>query len=171
MGDSSKSLAIWLCERRFAREENFYSIILKTAVDPPNQPEPTEQPPIICGTWQTDNINLLSLLRGCDHSECTGAFLTWVLPRYLPQWSWIFLVKDEEHPDGDPICIEDEVLVQSWLLSPHQLGWPMHRPRLYTVGILKEKWTVDSSGLQKIAALFRKPGLNCSCFYCAPSEF
>lgn len=109
--------------------------------------------------------------------ECTGAFLKWILERYLPQYDWHFLIKHPRDSRGaDPLSMIGDAESRSWLLSPQQVGWPMNRPRLFTLGLRKGRCTLDTTGCQgtsgyeRIKFLFQKPGLDCSCFFVAPTE-
>lgn len=118
------------------------------------------------------------LLQDVVVHECTSQFLRFLLEMWLPEYEWHMLIKPSCGKMGrglDPIG-EINSTEKAWLLSPHQFGWPMSRPRLFTVGIKKESvklnssWCQGSSGLEKMRYLFVKPNMNSSCFFCAPSE-
>lgn len=57
-----------------------------------------------------------------------------------------------------------------FLLSPLHFGWPMHRPRLFSLGTRKGVCYFDeNAGMQKLNCLFEKHNMDCSVFYCAPT--
>ena len=56
------------------------------------------------------------------------------------------------------------------MLSPHLLGWPEHRPRLYTVMTLNARCYLESLGLGMIVNLLRSPTISVSSLFCAPKE-
>lgn len=103
--------------------------------------------------------------------ECTGHFYRYLLSKYLHMYKWETLVigADRLAPvaqsfDGSGIE------ARPFLLSPVHFGWPMHRPRLYSVGCLRSKCYMDEPvGLNRLPALFAKPGCDSSEFLCAPS--
>ena len=55
------------------------------------------------------------------------------------------------------------------MLGQHQLGWPSHRPRLYSVGILKaSSFGQLQNGLQQLKMLFCRPSIDCRSLFMAP---
>ncbi|CAK9068160.1 unnamed protein product [Durusdinium trenchii] len=86
--------------------------------------------------------------------ECTSLFSKDIFCRYLPQY--------EVHR---PIALSGEDL----MLSPHQLGWPLHRPRAYTV--LTKRATVKLDGFNEtLCSLFRKCMISVESLFVAPEE-
>ena len=59
-----------------------------------------------------------------------------------------------------------------WLLSPHQFGWPAHRPRAYTILTLKGEVELDSrlGGIQLVHQIMRAPVMPVGDLLCAPKE-
>lgn len=59
-----------------------------------------------------------------------------------------------------------------WLLSQHQFGWPEHRPRAYTILVLKATCALDESlgGMQLIHKLMRAPTMPLFKLLCAPQD-
>ena len=111
LGESSKSLAIWLSERLHSQED-----------------------------WVVH--------------ECTGRFFREILDTYLPCYTWHSLRKDTGAIS---------------MLGQHQLGWPSHRPRLYSVGILKaSSFGQLQNGLQQLKMLFCRPSIDCRSLFMAP---
>lgn len=109
----------------------------------------------------------------CVH-ECTGAFFRWIFDLFLPQYTWHTLIKTDE---GDCSAATDDYISTPFLLSPHHIAWPLHRPRLYSVKVLKGKCKLADfkeadgnvvSGLGRIKTLFAKPTMDCSCWCLAP---
>lgn len=77
--------------------------------------------------------------------ECTSYFKKSVFERHLPEYTVHRVIQD------DTCATSAEVM-----LSPHHLGWPMTRPRLYTVLIHKEKATLENFSVV-MKSLFRRP--------------
>ena len=57
-----------------------------------------------------------------------------------------------------------------WLMSPHQFGWPEHRPRSYTCLTLRATCELEPSGLQSVFEIMRRPTMPVDELYCAPQE-
>lgn len=157
LGKSASSLALWLAERWHCEEDWCDSFVsysnrvfhVFTSV-----------------FWQEVIVH-----------ECTGGFLRFLLTTYLPQYEWHQMLR-VEGDDGVkvPCAAKDDMVTDPWLLSPVNVGWPMHRPRLYSIGLLKSKCyfepvgaSISTSGMQRMVHLFEKPALPCSCFFSAPS--
>ena len=77
--------------------------------------------------------------------ECTSYFKKSVFERHLLEYTVHRVIQD------DTCDTSAEVM-----LSPHHLGWPMTRPRLYTVLIHKEKATLENFSVV-MKSLFRRP--------------
>ena len=59
-----------------------------------------------------------------------------------------------------------------WLLSPHQFGWPGHRPRAYTILTLRGKVELDPElgGINLIHQIMRSPAMPLANLLCAPKD-
>eukprot|EP00435_Cladocopium_sp_Y103_P054442 s335_g17.t1 len=113
--------------------------------------------------------------------ECTGGFLRWVLTTYLPEWDWHCLVKDGS--SSVPSARVNDTDTDSFLLSPHMVGWPLNRPRLFEVGTLRgtcflEPCETDpcseapgESAFAAIGELFQTCKLDCSALMVAHEDF
>ena len=55
-----------------------------------------------------------------------------------------------------------------WLISPSHLGWPVNRPRLYTIMVRKEDSSLLRGGIDK---LYRIPDLTMKDMMVAPEEY
>ena len=55
-----------------------------------------------------------------------------------------------------------------WLLSPSHLGWPVNRPRLYTLLVRREDSILYHGGLKHIEKLYRVPSLTMKDMMIAP---
>ena len=88
--------------------------------------------------------------------ECTSAFDTGLFLKYLPMYS----VHQPEDEDNDNKLLH---------LSPHMFGWPMFRPRLYTVLCHRHK-CVLSGFSTALKSLFCKPQLQVHNLFIAPEE-
>ena len=88
--------------------------------------------------------------------ECTSAFDTGLFLKYLPMYS----VHQPEDEDNDNKLLH---------LSPHMFGWPMFRPRLYTVLCHRHK-CVLSGFSTALKSLFCKPQLQVHNLFIAPKE-
>ena len=114
--------------------------------------------------------------------ECTGGFLRWVLTRFLPQWDWHCLVKDDTSLPSARINDTDS---DAFLLSRDMFGWPLNRARLFEVGTLRETCRLavpasvtsrhtdiaNLSGYSIISELFEPCNLDCATLLVAPSDF
>ena len=108
--------------------------------------------------------------------ECTGGFLRWVLMRYLPQYEWHSLVSVKT-PEGRRVvqgaC--NDPATEAFLLNPFDFGWPLNRPRLFTVGTLKGTCYLNAkpdgqSGLIEVQRLFQSCTLDCRSLFVAPQD-
>lgn len=55
----------------------------------------------------------------------------------------------------------------SLIISPHHLGWPVHRPRRYTIGVKKGTLLFDHERFgSELNQLLRKPSVDCGILYC-----
>ena len=69
-------------------------------------------------------------------------------------------------------CAHAQANGNDWLLSQHQFGWPEHRPRSYTIMLLKGSVTLDEEvgGIQLIHELMRAPTMPIAKLLCAPKD-
>ena len=113
--------------------------------------------------------------------ECTGGFLRWVLTTFLPEWDWHCLVKDGSSPV--PSAKVNDTDTDAFLLSPHMVGWPLNRPRLFEVGTLRGTCYLEppceadscsevpgESGFAAIGELFQPCKLDCSALMVAHQD-
>ena len=66
-----------------------------------------------------------------------------------------------------------DVIQPTSLLSPHHMGWPVHRPREYTVLLKKSSMEIVSGELafqRTLQSLFRKCALGVDSLYVAPQD-
>lgn len=179
LGRSARSLALWVCERKLSQEDRRLIFFLMS---------PVQSSVTVCMTngMTETGFGFIWSIGACKPKEdlvlheCTGRFLRWILTTFLPEYSWTTLQKSAD--TGEPVAIPDDPDGTPFLISPLHVGWPMHRPRLFSVGTLRRSCAFHSLGkfegssdsdsktssFTRITELFAKPSLTCECLYCAP---
>ena len=152
LGKSTKSLALFLAERHHAHEVS--------------QIEFAHIPAAICLM-----CNDICSLQAVIIHERTGGFLRWVLLKYLPEYDWHSLVGKGSQVQS----VVNDSCKEAFLLNPHDFGWPMNRPRLYTVGTLRGTCHLklgpdQQPGLISVTNLFEKCTLDCRSLFVAPQD-
>lgn len=109
--------------------------------------------------------------------ECTAGFMKWILLKYLPQYQWHTLIKVTDPASGKKVMYGaiDDATTDAYLLNPGQFGWPLNRPRLFSVGTLTSKCFLQpkpngESGLSNIGSLFVPCRLDCRSLFVAPKD-
>ena len=112
------------------------------------------------------NLPCLCICKDVIFHECSPRFCTDLLTRYLKGYTvhQVFECSSGRHLRQQPI-----------MLSPHHFGWPMHRPRAFTVLTKDAACHLGSDepghsnrGINTCQELFRKPCLSVAALYTAP---
>lgn len=90
-----------------------------------------------------------------------------MLLKHLPEYQWHFLVR----PDCQASI--DDATQDPFLLGPDAFGWPVSRPRMYSIGILKDgkcTFTLPEGGsaYSRIQRLFSPCSLDSRSLFVAP---
>lgn len=142
-GPSCESLALWLSERVHCAEDVSCDWHVPYFIHQANYRN------LICR--ETDNVFFSEDL---IFHECTSGFAKHLFEIWLPDY--------DIHRPTDAAGHE-------MLLSPHQFGWPLFRPRLYTVLSKRSSVTVSAFG-ETLSLLFRKCMIPVSSLFVASQD-
>jgi hypothetical protein len=152
MGPSGKALAIFMGQRRLSLEDALATVCFRCL-----------QCKCLCVMfitfvfWFVPWDIQLRTTQDVILYECTPLAFTWIFAKYLPMYSM--------HAVPRP-AVKGVML---GTLSPHVLGWPIHRPRLYLLLTLDATCHLPE-GLQAMTMLYRKPVMDCASLLLATSQ-